>query len=68
MLKEAAIHEVGNVCTGLLTLNTSCRMYNSFEEALTGVASKVLEKRAGGKLQSGKARKRRGGRKGEEVK
>ena len=54
MSKEAAVHEGSNACTGgPLTLTTSCRMYNSFEEALTGVASKVLKERAGGKLQSG---------------
>ena len=38
MPEHVAIHEASNVCTGLLTLTTSCHMYNSYEEALTRVA------------------------------
>lgn len=50
MLEAGAIHEASNVHTELLTLTTSCQMYNLFEEALTREASKVLKRRAEGKL------------------
>lgn len=52
MLEHEAIHEAGNVHTELLTLTTSCQMYNLFEGALTREASKVLKRRAEGKLAS----------------
>lgn len=37
----------------LLTWTTSCQIHNLSEEALTREASKVLKRRAGGKLASG---------------
>lgn len=52
MLEHEAIHEANNVHMELLTLTTSCQMYNLFEGALTREASKVLKRRAEGKLES----------------
>lgn len=64
MSEHVAIHEANNVHMELLTLTTSCQMYNLFEEALTREASKVLKSRAEGKLESGEqeraSRRRRG--------
>lgn len=57
MLVHEAIDQVGVVHTEGLTLTTSCRMYNSFEEALTGEALKVLRRKAVGKLVSIESRK-----------
>lgn len=48
MLDHEAIHEANAVHTELLTLSTSCQMYNLFEEALTREALKVLRRRAEG--------------------
>lgn len=50
-MEHEAIHETNNVHTELLTLTTSCQMYNLFEEALTREALKVLKRRAEGREQ-----------------
>lgn len=55
LMSDVAIHETNKAHAKMLTLTTSCQMYNSLEEkkkALTREASKVLKKRAEGKLQS----------------
>lgn len=52
MLEHEAIHDGSDVHTKLLTLTTSCPMYNLFQGALTREALKVLRRRAGGKLES----------------
>lgn len=44
MLEHEAIHEANNVHTELLTLTTSCQMYNLFEGELTREAFKVLKR------------------------
>lgn len=52
ILGQEVIHDVSEVHTELLTLTTSCQIYNLLEEALTREASKVLKRRAEGKLVS----------------
>lgn len=52
MSGHEVIHEASEVHTELLTLTTSCQIYNLLEEALTREASKVLKRRAEGKLAS----------------
>lgn len=53
MLGHKVIHEASEVHTELLTWTTSCQIHNLLEEALTREASKVLKRRAGGKLARG---------------
>lgn len=52
MLGHEVIHEANEVCTEPLTLTTSCQIYNLLGEALTRETSKVLKRRAEGKLAS----------------
>lgn len=49
---HGAIREATEVHTELLTLTTSCRIYNLLEEALARESSKVLKRRGEGKLVS----------------
>lgn len=50
MLGHGTIREAAGVHTELLTLTTSCRIYNLSEEALARESSKVLKRRGEGKL------------------
>lgn len=66
-LGHEAIREATEVHTELLTLTTSCRIYNLLEGALARESSKVLKRREEGKLASreragGGGTKRRGGK------
>ncbi|CAG00579.1 unnamed protein product [Tetraodon nigroviridis] len=45
MLGHGTIREAAGVHTELLTLTTSCRIYNLSEEALARESSKVLKRR-----------------------
>lgn len=51
-LGHEAICEASEVHMELLTLTTSCRIYNLLEEALARESSKVLKRRGEGKLVS----------------
>lgn len=69
MLGQEVIHVANEVHTELLTLTTSCQIYNLLEEALTREASKVLKSREEGKLVSREGRvSRRGERRQKEIK
>lgn len=65
-LGHEAIREATEVHTALLTLTTSCRIYNLLEGALAQESSKVLKRREEGKLVSRErgrgGTKRRGGK------
>lgn len=65
MLGHGTIREATEVHTELLTLTTSCRIYNLSEEALARESSKVLKRRGEGKLvcreQEGKRETEQGG-------
>lgn len=63
-LGHEAIREATEVHAELLTLTTSCRIYNLLEEALARESSKVLKRRGEGKLAS----RELGGLSGEEGK
>lgn len=58
MLGHEAIREATEVHTELLTLTTSCRIYNLLEEALARESSKVLKRRGEGKLVSREEKRR----------